>query len=550
MWNVSNHFQIPLRLCLERMDAESENLAREIFSDTDKIQAFKENLGRAMAVLGERGISEFNQTLVSYIEWVQARKSNYSSALGVTGSLNLAEASIALSRLDPEQARKLIPKFFERTTSNHYYDMDIKAALLGSMFILTPEKTELAGWLERLLGNRDNHERLIGALRAVTGAKLPESFPWIRHHIYSDTNSFMSYHKLIKEMALAAAAALGHANLPEFNGRDKFGSGIKDEDLAAALSKPELYDLEHVLKNIHKKEYKSPEVAIAIRDYLADVLRYSSDESNGTFDAYWPGYKAIAVQGPEAQPLLLELLDLEYCEPGLLNNVILVMRLLEGEADFTAWLLDEPLQNLLGYLMTPEPRSIGYLELVAARAYLLNREKTKPALETSLKWRMGFNGGSFVDEDPSIIGLLKVYARYGNQAKSLIRELSEQYASRDYSLQEQLTNAMDAAKIPVREAKSNEELEAPLKLFRYMRDKDWGAGQKFINLTRTKKAITLKHVAEELSISGAFTPDDRISENKKTFETPEQADQYLGDILDVCFLLGYQVVPVKKKKAK
>lgn len=562
MWGTENHFHMPLRTCLERSDEEAEKLARGIFGLSDHAQAFKMNFGRAIRVFGERGITEFNGEIFHFLKFIRDAKINEYTEMGLNTLFNLAEAAIALAKMEPEKARSIVPVLFARQTKSFAFDLDVKAALLGAMFVLNsgepseepsgkpPEEPpeELKIWLRRLLGNRDNLERLVAVLRAAEVASLPESWPWVRYHIYSDTNSFMKYHELIKELAFVAAKALGQTDLPERERFSRYNSKASVEQQIQEIEQLHLHDPQDVLARIHKEKYQGPDAVAAIGDYLIDVLQFSSDETGTGFDAQWPGWKAMAVQGAAGQPALMELLKLEHCQPGLQNDAIFLMRLLEPEADFIVWLHEQSFEQLLEYLKAPETRTVGYLDLVAARAFLMDAEKARPAIESCLRWRFQWVGGHFYSEDPAVRRLIVLYARYGSRAHALLSELhtatEDDQRNGHYETARDLAEARDAARGDLQNGQQIEEPTSPLKL-------KWDDGTGKLELAVYKKNnVKIRFATEYSSYSGSFPNDIHESENLWELESDEAAKIAFAAILNLAVLLGYEMPVVTKSAPK
>ncbi|MEQ9363470.1 MAG: hypothetical protein RIF32_04465 [Leptospirales bacterium] len=551
MWGNENFFHMPLQTCLARGDDEAEKLARAIFGLKEYAHAFQRNFGRAMRIFGERGIDEFNGEILAYIDHFRKAKVDEWATMGLNSMSNLAEATIALAKLDPQRARQILPPWFEREYKSKEYWLAVKAALLGAMFVLNEDETtpvagesnKLAFWLERLLGNRNNDERLVPALRAAEAARLPGSFDWVRYHLYSDTNSFMRDHQVIKEMAFSAASALGHPDVPVFDESDRFGMKLKGDFLIEALAKPESYHPEDVLKEIHKKNFQDPAVIDGIRDFLLDALRFSRDETGSSFDAYWAGWKAMAVQGAAGQPALEAVLALEYCEPGLQNDTIFLMRLLEPEAQFLKWTLEESAEKLFAELEDPGPRTIGYLDFVAARAYLLDAERARPGIEAALRRQARWPGGHFTRENPLLARLAMIYARYGRSSVGLLTELQASLASdrqAGYGAEEsraQISEALELCGLLTFAPAPAENISAAFKM-------KWEERGK-VELKRNQQyTVHLACETEYGVFSGAFEDEDHESAAAWDFKSAAAAAAFTGALVDLFGLLGYEpVVP-------
>jgi len=567
MWDIENFFHIPLQWCLEHSD-DAEKLARSVILEIQKNKAlhkiFKQNFGRAMGVLARHGITEFNQEIQSYIESVCGFAIEKDTTIGPSTMLNLCEASIALAKLDYSAALALLPDMFKRITIGYYFDLDFKAALLGSMFILEPDNPDLIIWLKRLLGNRNNHERLIGALRSSQIAAemklLPnDAFSWIHHHLYSDTNRFKGHHHIIKEQAYKTMIVLGHCDLPPFNDDDKHAIRVALPDLAQALKRPHLHYIENVLKRIKEKKYTHPDLLPAIRDYLVDVLSYSADDNSRTFDGQWIGIKAMVVQKPLSTtlPFLMELLDLEYCKPGLQNDIIFLMRLIKGETSCLTWLLRQSLNDLLGVLRAPSYEHIGFLDLIAGRAYLLDSVQAKPAIEECLRLRFQWRGGHFADENSDLIRLPLLYARYGNSAKALLKELHTgidkggEYGL--WSVAEQLEKAVKLCKVysvSLPEIVLPETLPPHIALKCDLKGENYSSGKQQLDISIKNAQINLQHTFFEMSFSNAFDEKNRLSKALYKAKDKKEAHTVATELFELMLLLGYTNEQTKTKRTK
>ncbi len=552
MWGVENFFHVPLQLRLQQSDAGAEKLARAIFDLESHAHFFQKNFGRAMRVFGERDIVDYNERILAFIETRRAAKVDEWTEIGLNEMCNLAEAGIALAKLDPDRARALLPDWFATEFASREYELGLKAALLGALFVLAKADSSglkidvsgLVGWLERLLGNRDNHERLAPALRAAEVAALPESFVWVRHHLYSDTNRFMRYHEYIKELAFVAAAATGQAEVPPFDDSDSFGLGLKGDALLKALHQPRKYHIESVLKAIRKTKFQHPEAITGIRDALVDILRFSADESGRTFDGYWAAWKAMAVQGRPAQSALQAVLELEYCEPGLKNDTIFLMRLLDSEAEVMSWLFSQTLEQLLAALTGPGPRELAFMDFVAARAWMLDAAGARPAIETALRRQAAWPGGHFARENPLLSRLAMVYARYGEPSQELLEELqSALNGNSDYGVdtsRDQLEHAIERCGLLKFSPTGDPPAKTKLK---------WNDRGR-LELHRDKEhALHLRFATDYGSFSGAFEDDEHRSESSLSFADKSAAAARAGEIVDLCVILGYTAPTPPKKKA-
>ena len=554
MWGVENFFHVPLQLRLQRSDAGAEKLARAIFDLESNAHFFQKNFGRAMRVIGERGVADYNDRILAFIETRRAAKVDEWANIGLNEMCNLAEAGIALAKLDPDRARGLLPDWFATEYASREYELGLKASLLGALFVLAKadssalkiDVAELSGWLERLLGNRDNHERLAPALRAAEVAALPESFAWVRHHLYSDTNRFMRYHAYIKELAFVAAASTGQADVPPFDDSDQFGMGLKGEALLKALRQPRKYHIGDVLDAIRKTKFQHAEAVTGIRDALLDILRFSADEGGSTFDAYWAAWKAMAVQGRSGQAALQPVLDLEYCEPGLKNDTIFLMRLLDSEAEAMSRLFELSFEQLLTALNEPAPHELAFMDFIAARAWMLDATAARAAIEAALRRHAAWPGGHFARENPLLSRLALIHARYGELARDLLGELGAALeGNSDYGVdtsRDQLEHALGLC--ASLRFSPTEDLPAKTKL--KWSDRGW------LEVHRDKEhALHIRFATDYGRFSGAFEDDEHFSESTLSFAEKSAAAARAGEIVDLCVILGYDAPkPPEKKTSK
>jgi hypothetical protein len=263
---------------LAACDEEAERLALAISEKQLSFRVLKRTAGLVFRVYGARKRSdrlERMQRFLSLLDEVPGSTDPEEKGvrLDTTASVAMAEASRAIARLDPKDAKKRFAAMLARRRSGPEREAGVAACLLPGLLELDPKDATALRWLERVLGARAAPPWLYGALVAAPAAGRRVA-PWVLPHAYtSRINSMHGEFEAMEAVARETLEALG-TPAPPFDEEDEYVRDVPVGELGAALLTWARYDKGAVLKRIEEAKAEA-QAAKAVGAFLEDRLRFS-----------------------------------------------------------------------------------------------------------------------------------------------------------------------------------------------------------------------------------------------------------------------------------
>lgn len=266
---------------LQRCDDEAQKLAFAISEAKLSFRVLKRTAGYMFRVYGKRGIADRYDRMEAFLKLLdEVPGGNDAEEPGVrldtTASVAMAEASLALARIDGARARPFLEGFLARARRDDERRAGVAACVVPGLLVLDATHAEGLRWLERVLGARGNEPWIYGGLIAAREAKLVQAAPWVLPQAYiSQLNSMMEDLEVLEREARITLDVLG-APAPLFDDTDEYAHDIAPADLAAALARWDRYNKRYVLERM--RDAKSAAFVPAVAAFLEDRLRFSRYE--------------------------------------------------------------------------------------------------------------------------------------------------------------------------------------------------------------------------------------------------------------------------------
>jgi hypothetical protein len=265
---------------LERCDDEAEKLALAISQAKLSFRVLKRTAGLVMRVYGKRGIVERYDRMDDFLALLDdepGKPAEESLLLDQTACVAMAEASLAIARLDPARAKPKLDALFAGERRDDERRAGVVACVLPGVLHLDPAHAEALHWLERILGERGGVDWVYGALIAAREAKVARAVPWILPHAYdARINEIMEQFAFIEREARKTLAVLGESPPLFDEDGDQFASDVPEAKLGPALARRDRYSASHVLERMQAEE--SPAYVSHVTAYLEELVRFSRYE--------------------------------------------------------------------------------------------------------------------------------------------------------------------------------------------------------------------------------------------------------------------------------
>lgn len=282
-----DHLQPAVHSVLKACDEEAEKLAVAISAKQLSFRVLKTTGGLVLRVYGKRGMNdrlERMQYFLSLLDGVPGSKDPEEPGvrLDTTASVAMAEASLAIARIDPADARTRFAAMLARPRRTPDREAAVAACLLPGILALDASDATGLQWLERVLGARAAPPWVYGAIVAAREAKVISAASWILPHAYaSRINSMMDEFAQIEATAREALEALGQP-APPFDEDDEYARNVPPEQLGSALLVRGKYDKGAVVERIRESK-RLVEAVPAVGAFLQDSLRFSKWEPRSHF---------------------------------------------------------------------------------------------------------------------------------------------------------------------------------------------------------------------------------------------------------------------------
>lgn len=436
MFHVDSHFAEALRVALRRDDEIAVRLAEKTLSFHSNLQLFGTALGLAVRVLTRRGRASCLDWAETYAAMVIDRRSG-SEWIEDIAQANVTECAIAIAKLaERDHAMAFLQERFTAKRKHLQADLAIRGALLAGLLILDPTNHEYRGWVERLLGNRTGAFSVFSVLRGIEESRVDIPASWVLPHVYAKRTSLspsQTGEEVVQAAARQALAVLGAPPPPPFDDSDKFASRVPDDELSAALVRPERHRLEYVFERIHEKKIVHPDVVSNGGAILRALYAWSADDADRSDNrARMAGLRALRVQGPAAAPALAALLELPHMSVEDRGWVRITLRYCGQEAGVRRWLQSAANEEVLAELTRPSPRFVAFPDLLAAHLAARIGEPAKEACLAAVERRLAdaprtsdYAGPG----DPALTLLPFVAATLGADARARLRSWAEGFDS-------------------------------------------------------------------------------------------------------------------------
>src|SRR5690606_27094999 len=145
-----------------------------------------------------------------------------------------------------------------------------------------------------------------------SGADIPAA--WVLPHVYAERTSItesQTGEEIVQAAARRALAVLGAPPPPPFDDSDEYASRTPDDELAAALLRPDRHRIAYVFEQIRERNVVHPDIITNGVAVLRDLYAWSADDSERSDNrARAEGLRALRRQGPAVAPALASLLEL------------------------------------------------------------------------------------------------------------------------------------------------------------------------------------------------------------------------------------------------
>lgn len=277
MFANDDRLQPLVHAVLARCDDEAEKLAIAISDAKLSFRVLRRTAGLVFRVYGARGMTERCDRLASLLALLQG-SAEQTLHVDQTAAVAMAEASLALARLDPERARRQLGAMFASERP------EVIACVLPGLLHLDPHHAGAVVWLERVAGTRGGVDWIYGAFLAAREAKLVQAAPWILQHAYAaQLSDIMEQFAFLEREARSTLAVLGRSPPPFDDHGDPFADELDADALGPALARRDRYAASHVLERM--REAESPAYVAHVTAWLADMLRFSRYEPASPFTA-------------------------------------------------------------------------------------------------------------------------------------------------------------------------------------------------------------------------------------------------------------------------
>lgn len=436
MFQVDSHFAEALRVALRRDDDIAERLAEKTLSFRSNLRPFGTALGLALRVLSRRGRT-------SCLDWAQTyaaaavEKLSASEWIDDIAQANLTECAIAVARLAPrDEALSFLQERFAAKREHLRADLAVRGALLAGLLILDPKNAEYRAWVERLLGNRTGAFSIFSVLRGVEESRADIPASWLLPHVYAARTSLsesQTGEEIVQAAARRALAVLGAPAPEPFDDSDKFANRTPDEELPAALLRPDRHRIESVFERIREKNLVHPDIVTNGVAVLRDLYAWSADDWYRSDNrARVEGLRTLRLQGPAAAPALATLLELPHMAWADRGYARVTMRYTGQEAVVRSWLKEASIDQVLAELVKPTAFSVAFPDLLAAHAVARIGDRATEACLAALERRLADALRTSDDAgpgDPSLTLLPFVVGALGDDARARLRALAKGFDS-------------------------------------------------------------------------------------------------------------------------
>jgi hypothetical protein len=261
MFSKDDLLQPAVHAVLAPCDDEAEKLALAISDRGLSFRVLKTTAGRVFRVYGKRGLKDRvprMEKLLALLDEVPGGRDPEEPGvrLDMTAAVAMAEASLAIARLDPERAKTLFAAALVRPRRSVEREAAVAACLLPGLVELDKNDPAAMLWLERVLGARSAPPWIYGALVAAQALVGRDDVArWVLPHAY--TSHLNSVHEEFEELEAIARDTLEILGKP---------APLAD-DVSPSPRKP-------------PKEDAGPP---AIAAWLEDFFRFSLYEPRSTF---------------------------------------------------------------------------------------------------------------------------------------------------------------------------------------------------------------------------------------------------------------------------
>lgn len=290
---------------LDGGDPEAEGLAAGVLAHAAGVDVFGCGAGRAFRAAAGLGRAEWASAAARYYcEGVPRRAAAQKRKLVEEEVFTLSEAAVALARLAPAEARRILEPLFEGAAGPRGLQLDVRACALAGLAVLSPGDARLAAAADRVVRDRTMPHRVYGALRAVAAGKLPVDPAALARQCYGGAME-MNPREPIRA-ARAAVAALGLPDPPPFDRRyasTRSCTRLRGPQLVAALERPWRYEAECAFRRMEEEGLVGPEYLEAARAWIASALE-SMEEPGASAPGGWNALRVLVAQGQAARPVL------------------------------------------------------------------------------------------------------------------------------------------------------------------------------------------------------------------------------------------------------
>lgn len=548
-----SHLRSALEYALSWSDSESVKLAGKVLGYTSNLRVLGKAIGYALRVAGDHNLQEVK----GYAEmYCTATASLDNEFLDQDGCFNVSEAAIAYAKLSPSEARPVLGKLFNKSYTSRFRMLDIRASVLAGLLILDPSDPEYLKWAERILGNRSGEFRVYGVLRGIEEGKVREAASSARYHVYADPEPMVDYTPLIIEEAARQAieSALGET-LPEFDSSNKFASGLANELLADAITQPEKYLTDHVLRKIADKRYQHPSILSRASHYLLDSLRYTRDEQRYAGQEHrWDAIRAMIVQGVDSLEDFAKVLELPEVSPSWYTNILYSMRIVEPEAEVIAWLLNATPKLLNAELDSPSPRFMPWLDYLSAFAFVGSGQDAQRHIEKAVEWRYRYvphdsKYPGWIELEPTVVRLPKIYGQFGKLSLPVLQVISKRIEA-CYDAVEHVEAGLRIAEGKAPAALVPTALTGEVTMVQKIKDDDSDSPEYVLSFNREGKQLKIRCLTNRLYFQN-MVPGQRLESTKVlSFDSDEEALAKAELLAHAFHVLGYKPKSGKTKSKR
>ncbi len=243
MFSKDDLLQPAVHAVLARGDDEAEKLALAISDRGLSFRVLKSTAGRVFRVYGKRGLKDRvprMEKLLALLDEVPGGQDPEEPGvrLDMTAAVAMAEASLAIARLDPARGKTLFAAALARPRRNAERQAAVAACLLPGLIELDKTNADAMLWLERVLGARSAPPWVYGALIAAQALGGRDDVArWVLPHAYtSHINSVHDEFREIEAVARETLEILGKPAPPVDEGGPSPRKPPKEEAGVAAIA--------------------------------------------------------------------------------------------------------------------------------------------------------------------------------------------------------------------------------------------------------------------------------------------------------------------------